>query len=79
MMRGSPAVWIWPKIALFNAVTGGLKLTWLIRLNTSHRNWTFCAPAILNVRVNAKSFWRLPGFTMVNGASVLYVPAAGDV
>ena len=34
-----------PKLALFSAVTGALKFTWLITLKTSHRNCTVCDPA----------------------------------
>src|SRR5262249_46458213 len=37
MMRGSPAVRICPNVPLLRDVTGVLKLTWLMTLNTSHR------------------------------------------
>ena len=40
MIRGSSAVWILPKLALFRAVTGPLKLAVLRTLKTSHRNCT---------------------------------------
>src|SRR5207249_3863778 len=75
MIRGSPPTvavdWICPKLALLSAATGALKFTWLITLNTSHRNCTACVVARRNVRVSAKSFCRFAGLTIVNGGKLL--------
>ena len=70
MIRGSPAVWIWPKLALFSAVIGALKFTWLITLKTSHRNWTTVLPDLERAG-QREIVLEVAGFTTVNGASVL--------
>jgi hypothetical protein len=78
MMRGSCAVVIFPKFALFSEVVGALKFVWFNALKISQRSWIPRVFANRMLRVSARSFVSLDGFTIENGASVLYVPVAGE-
>ena len=70
MILGSAAERMRPKLVLFNAEVGLLKLAWFSTLNTSQRNCSDRA-ATLNVRLTARSFCSRDGPTKAFGLSVL--------
>ena len=79
MMRGSPAVWNLAEVRAVQRRHRRVEVDVVEHVEDLPPELHALRPAILNVRVSAKSFWSLRRVHDVNGASVLYVPVAGDV